>query len=312
MTTNDPREYYVLHLPDGRYLHHVPQHIPGLNSQSGTTLHSTEGPLTPLAGRPTWWAADHFVTGPVTARWTPYPQTTGYRLKNPDDETKHFPASLTTREFNVLEDRFGEVVFDLYAQVNEERPEQTEELNVGPWRLLEGELPPQEPDRRWIPDLPRSLATHPEYGWWLPGKLIGLFDAVKAHAESKRLGMFAVSQTTKKYDGVEGWLKVEYNVPFQRPVTRVQTHDFDGRKLRRPKTVPETVKRPLILPVPQWVTGDNYAAALTAWNAEYATWTALIDSMVGVKACNHCGGLGHVPDGAEQYTPAPVSRNETL
>ncbi|MER7707194.1 hypothetical protein ABTX81_30375 [Kitasatospora sp. NPDC097605] len=310
--TTDPREYYAIHLPDGRYLHHLPHRLlEGIRPGGTLTLHSDTGQLTRVPGQSDWWAADHPVTGPVTARWTPYPETTSYRIKNPADANTVFPATVTVDEFRDMEDNLGGVVFRMYDPITQDQPEQSQALDAGPWRFLEGEQPPADGDRRWVVDLPASLTNHPEYRWWLPGKLTGLFDAVANHAKSKGVDRFGVGRSTVKFDGVEGHLRVDYAVPFQRPVTHQLTEDWKGKKLRRPETVQTMEKRRIVLPVPDAVHADNYAAALAQWNDECTRWTAAIDAEMGVKACNHCGGHGFIPDGLEQYTPAPASRNET-
>ncbi|MFJ2780236.1 hypothetical protein [Kitasatospora sp. NPDC087315] len=306
---NDPREHYAIRTDDGHYLHHIPHHLLERYRPGDTvTLTSNGQPLTPTPGLRHWWTAEQPVTGPLTVHWTPYPKTIGYQLSDPTDESKQFPATITPAQHSDMRHDFGDVMYRLYDPVNEQQPKQHETLTTGPWRTLEGAPPPAEDDPRWVVDLPASLTNYPEYRWWLPGKLGGLYDAVEAHAKRKRTSLFGVGRSTAQYDGVEGHLRVEIDVPFARPVTRQKTTDWRGKKLKRPETVQETVKRKLVLPVPTWVHGDSYADALADWTAQFTFWTDLINSETGVKACNHCGGHGYIPNGAEKYTPAPASR----
>ncbi|MFD4397248.1 hypothetical protein [Kitasatospora sp. NPDC058478] len=319
MTTHtqptDPREHFAIR--DGaRYLYHLPSVVfwdqrNGGRASATDALHGDGHPLTPLPGRRGWWAADREITT-VTATWTPRSEITGYTLTDPGYESAKYKSTLTPAEYRALRDEDGDHPYRIYDPVTQDQDPVTEEVACGPWLVLgSGEQPPATNDPRWVADLPRALTSHPEFRWWLPGKLTGLRAAVEAHAKKRTPGLFGVSTSKAKYDGVDGQLCVEVDVPFERPVTRQEDTDWmTGKKLRRPKTVRVTVKRKLVLPVPPSVHADNYAAALADWDTQYAYWTGLIDSEIGVRACNHCGGHGYIPDGAEEYTPAPASRKD--
>ncbi|MFI8085962.1 hypothetical protein ACIF6L_34870 [Kitasatospora sp. NPDC086009] len=306
----DPREHFAIRTDDGRYLYHVPlrHRVEAFRADGAVTLLGDGEPLSRLHHNDAWWLTDQPVTA-FTVRWRPQPKTTAYTLDNPGMESSVFPASVSAADWEDFSERHGDKAWDFYSSVTEQQPERTDEIAGGPWRIIGGEAPPAEHDSRWVTSLPHALTNHPEYGWWMPGRLTGLRDAVQAHAN--KLGHVDYASTPIDGNRASGMLNVRIKLPFQQPVTRQSDRAWDGRKLKKPRTVPVTAQFTLNLPVPVSVHGDTYAEALAAWNAQYAYWTDLIDHQAeaGVTACNTCMGHGYLPTDTA-HTPVPGPRNE--
>src|SRR5690606_16246424 len=131
----------------------------------------------------------------------------------------------------------------------------------------------------------------------LPGHIPGLFSEVQKAADRMRYVRFAHTASNGKPAG----LYVTMEVPFEQPETRWQKqYGARGQELRRRKQVPKLARRELYLPVPDRVAGDSYADALAAFEEQRVFWIGVIES-ASVKACNACGGTGHVPDGSAKY-----------
>ncbi|WP_329492441.1 hypothetical protein OG618_37340 (plasmid) [Kitasatospora sp. NBC_01246] len=310
----DPREHYAIRLDDGRHLYH----LPGLFSWGGPFHDVTEvrifGDGQPLTRLPdtAWWSAPHAVAE-ITASWRPRAKVTAHVLDDPDMASAALPLSVPADDWDSFVDRSHHGSPDFYHAVYEQQDTRTGPVPGGPWRVLGGEAPPTSADRRWVASLPHSLTNHPEYRWWFPGRLAGLRDAVRDYANTLPFVRFAsIPRTPNGQDQNEG-LDVAIGLPFQQPVTELSDYGQDGRKLRRPRTVPISARFALSLPVPSSVYGDTYAAALTEWNRLYAEFTALLDhqAQTGVKACNACAGHGYLPVDPT-HASAPVPRRSHL
>ncbi len=295
----------------GLYYYRVPNEMVRTASyREGFALFGGEQPMERLGDRSEWWACSAPVTT-LTASWTPEPMTVSYRLLDPAMESQAFPATLTPQQRTDLVRQYPDATRDLYEAVTEAQPRRTEALPGGPWRILAGDAPPAGGDPRWVADLPQALVNHPEYRWWLPGKVTGLRDAVNTFARRLPQVDTLLTSSTRYGDLRDGLLKVVVEVPFERPVTRTRTHDrLTDKKLRRPVTETVTARFNLNLPVPDAVAGDTYTQALESWQEQYAFWTGLIAQQAGVSACNTCSGHGWVPDSQPEHTPLPSPRRD--
>ncbi|MFB8236161.1 hypothetical protein ACFC58_06375 [Kitasatospora purpeofusca] len=305
-----PRDHFAIRdTATGRLFYYVPHELVRHTSyHSDFSLHAEGRPMERLSDSGNWWIAT-VAAATLSASWTPSPVTTSFRLRDPATESKAFPATLTPQEWDDLRTRYRDAAHDLYQAVTEEQPRQWEDLPGGPWRILEGKAPPVDGDNRWVADLPQALINHPEYRWWLPGKLTGLRSAVLETA--RKLPQVDSWRTTDPRTGDLVQAKVVVEVPFERPVTTVRTHDAQtGKKLRRPVTEEVKARFPMHLPIPDAVTGETYALALEAWQEAYDHWTDVIAQQAGASACNTCGGHGYVPRSPAKYaTPLSPRRD---
>ncbi|MFJ5926615.1 hypothetical protein ACIQF6_28830 [Kitasatospora sp. NPDC092948] len=287
----------------GEFFYYVPFDLVRNSSyRDGFALHADGHPMQRLSSGSNWWRCPVWAST-LTASWTPAPTVTAYRLHDPATESQAFPASLLPEQWYELRTKYRDAADDLYEPVTEERPRESETLPGGPWRVLEGQAPPVDGDDRWIVNLPQALAHHPEFRWWLPGKLTGLRNAV-AKAVRKLPNV-----TDVHWYNDSGPVRVVLTLPFERPLTREQTHSpTTGRKLRRPVSEEVTARIHLNLTIPDAVTGENYERALVAWQEEVGYWTGVITQHAQVSACNTCGGHGYVPTDPTPHAEAPSPR----
>jgi hypothetical protein len=286
----------VIRHPDGRWLYH----LPGATEWGGPGAVLADGqPMTQIAERSPWWAADHEATR-ITLVRDSRPKTTGYTLENPDTASVRFPAELTVEDWN---DRRAdattaekETLWNLYrAETVEQDP--TEEHIDGPFVVLDGTEPPAG-GPAWQVNLRDSITQRPEYAHLFPGRLLDL----RPHMADvlKRLPRVQYVFPDHKNDPR---VYVSLRVPYAEPETVwvADTSRRTGKPLKTGRTRQVTVDRVLWLPIPHTVPGENYADALADWNAQVDYWTSAVTD-ASVAACNHCHGTGHVPTGAEQYT----------
>jgi hypothetical protein len=293
----------VIKHPDGRWLYHLPAAdaygVTGVLAEHATPDGDTTRDTMTRIGRGKWWSTSTKATRIVLTK-QPGAVTTGYVLEDPDAASVRFPATLTTTEWQL---RIGQgtatdhdTLWSLYKSVREKQ-DPIEETIDGPFVVLEGGEPPAPDAPQWTVNLLDAVTQRPEYAHLFPGHIVGL----RAHVHKLIDRMPHVKYNFDGFKGVPG-LHVTLRVPFEQPVTRWQA-DLSvrtGKPLRTGRTVPVTVERTLVLPVPDRVAADNYAAALTEWNTQVTYWTGLVTD-ASAAACNHCHGTGHVPTGAEQY-----------
>jgi hypothetical protein len=284
---------YALKHPDGRWLYHLPKpSTDDFRYAKVTGVYADGQPMEHLHGD--WWA-----TGQQAARLTtavqPDPITTGYRLSDLTAESVRYPATLTVDEWDERRER-DENMWQLYTSVREDRPA-VEHVFDGSVMVLEGREPPGPDERQWKAELPHVLASRPEYLHLFPGRIPGL----RAHLYEIVKSMPRVRHCFDKYDGFMG-LHITLEVPFDQPKTRWQANlsRRDSRPLKSGRTVPVLATRTLRLPVPVDVPGDNYEAALQAWDEQVEFWLSIVRDAT-VVACSACDGTGHVPHGSEKY-----------
>lgn len=283
---------YALKHPDGRWLYHLPR-PDTFRFVTDVTVFADGQPMEKLHGD--WWASSS-EAGVLSATAQRQPKTTGYRLTDPTAESVRYPATLSLDVWEERRDREGDTLWTLYTSVQEPQPD-LEHTYDGPVMVLEGREPPGPDERQWVAGLPHALASRPEYRHLFPGKIPGL----RTHLYEVIKAMPNIRHCFNGYDGYVG-LHVVVKVGFDKPVTRWQA-DLSRRTskpLKTGRTVPVTVTRDLNLPVPEHVTGDNYQAALAAWDQQVEFYLSVVREAT-VKACSVCNGTGHVAYGAERY-----------
>lgn len=290
--------------PDGRWLYHLPgadaHDITAVLAEHATAPGepATRHPMTRI-GQGKWWATDAEATRIILLK-QPTPLATGYILEDPETASVRYPATLTVAEWqDRREDATSaerERLWDLYKSVTEPQ-DPFEEPVDGPFVVLDGTEPPAPGGPPWTVNLVDAITQRPEYAHLFPGYLSGLC----AHVKNLIDRIPGVKYNFDGYKGVPG-LHVTIQVPFEQPVTRwrADISHRTGKTLKTGRTVPVLVDRCLILPVPNRIAADNYAAAIAEWDAQVAYWTTQVKE-AAVAACNHCHGTGHVPSSAEQY-----------
>ncbi|MFD8384323.1 hypothetical protein ACFV2X_38375 [Streptomyces sp. NPDC059679] len=296
MATPDFAHYAIQH-PDGRWLYHLPGDTQWGQPQR-TGVYADGQPMTQLTKDSPWWVTDHQAQR-ITATYQPNPKTTGYTLKDPDTASVRYPARLTVDEWKARRedatDDEHERLWSLYQSVVEPQDEYEEEIE-GSWVPLEGSEPRDSDSLPWIVEIAYGITQRPEYAHCFPGYIDGLRD----HLHKLIKHRHGVRHCFDGYQGQPG-LHVTLEVPFDKPVTRWQARiGRNGQKLKSGRDVPVTVDRRLVLPVPPRVHGPNYATAQAEWEQQVEFWLGIVEE-ASVKACNACGGTGHVPDGAEKY-----------
>lgn len=243
--------------------------------------------------RPGWYtavpglAAVEIVTPhvPTTVRWV---------LRDPATVSARFPQELSPEEYR-NSDEEEELLYSLYRAETEPTPATVTRVD-GPFQTLEGREPPGPDEPDWTANLPDLIRGRQEYAHLYPGHISGLRD----HVHKLIKAMPHVSFAATNYDGYRG-ISVAVSVPYAPDITRWRANvGSRGQTLRTGRTVSETHVRHLRLPVPDRVTGDNYADALAQWDQAVEFWTALVRD-ASVTACGHCKGTGVVEDGAVSY-----------
>ncbi|WP_274036623.1 hypothetical protein [Streptomyces sp. MMBL 11-1] len=287
----DPFENYAIQHPDGRWLYHLPA-PPGSRSTPVTGMLADGRPMAPLGERTgTWWVTDHHAER-ITARMQPRPVPVRYELIDRSALSARYPEMLSAEEWT---ERNEEVEDDnyyrFYRAVTEEQPALTYEYE-GPFRVLEGSEPPAPGAPPWVARMPHSLTERREYLHCFPGHIPGL----RSHLKDLITRMLHVQYCFDGRDDKPAGLYVTIRVPFQEPVSRWQPNlGKNLRELKSGREVPVLVSREMYLPVADRVPAGRYTDALSAWEQQVSFWTGLVQE-AGVKACNHCGGTGHVLD----------------
>lgn len=284
-------EQYAIQTSDGRWLYHLPD-PPEHHLTARDSVQADGVPMAPLpSAMGDWWVAYHEADR-ITARYERKPKITGYRLADLDALSVRYPQTLTPEEFRarIQDDDDYSTHYTLYTAVTE--PQDPEEyVYPGPFTALDGEDPPEDGALPWVASLPYSLIKRPEYAHCFPGHIPGL----RKHVAAQIKRMVHIQHCFDSYDGRPAGLHITARVPFEQPKTRwVKQYGRSGRELRARKEVPEMVTRELYLPVPDRVSGASYAAAVEDWDRQVAFWVGVARD-VAVKACNACGGTGHVP-----------------
>lgn len=286
--------HYAVQPPDGRWLYHLPTKT-DWGTPKRTAVYADGQPMTQLADNSSWWVTDHFAER-ITATYQPNPKTTGYTLKDPDTASVRYPARLTVEEWAARREAATgdehDRLWSLYSSVEEPQDEHEQEIE-GPWIPLEGSEPRDRDSLPWTVDLSHSITQRPEYAHCFPGYIDGLRKHLCKLIERKH----GVRHCFDKPNG----LSITLDVPFEKPVTRWEARiGARGQNLRSGRDVPVTARRELYLPVPSRVHGPNYAAAAAEWEQQVEFWLSIVEE-ASVRACNACGGTGHVSDGAEKY-----------
>jgi hypothetical protein len=289
---------YALHHPDGRWLYSLPAPKEANNFHARPTqaMHADGQPMDHIQGA--WWATDHEAT---ELKWigVARKKTTHYRLKDVAAESVRYPGILTLEQWEERSDREGDTLWDLYTNVtvDEDAPVHVYD---GPITVLEGREPPGPDELPWVANLPQALTGRPEYLHLVPGRIPNL----RKHIDKLIERMPRVRHCFDGYDGYTG-LHIVLDVPYDQPRTRWQ-RDIShrtGKPLKSGHNVRVLARRELNLPVPADVVADNYETALRMWEEQVEFWTGIVTS-ASVAACSACDGTGHVPHGADQYTPS--------
>ncbi|MFI7089480.1 hypothetical protein ACIBUR_38580 [Streptomyces anulatus] len=292
-------ENYTIRHPDGRWLYHLP--APSESHRAPVTGMFADGrPMTALGnGRGTWWASDHQAEK-ITARMQPRPAPVRFELTDQSALSTRYPAQLSVENWRRKTDE-DHTFYRFYRAVTEEQPPLTYEYE-GPFRVLEGGEPPSPGAPSWIAALPRSLTERPEFLHCFPGYIPGL----RSQLATRIKRMAHVQYCLDGRDGKPAGLYVTIRVPFHEPVSRWRPKL--GRNMRELKSgthAPVLATREMYLPVGDRVPADRYVDALEEWERQVAFWTELVRE-AEVKACNNCGGTGHVLD-----TPTMPDRGTT-
>ncbi|MGW2740540.1 hypothetical protein ACWC4D_40905 [Streptomyces sp. NPDC001288] len=284
---------YALKHPDGRWLYHLPKPDTFPNIRD-ITLNADGQPMEKLHGD--WWATDGEANR-LTITGQPSPKTVGYQLRDPSAESVRYPATLTVEEWQERRDHESDTLWTLYTNVTEDQP-LLEHVYDGPVMVLEGREPPGPDELQWIAEMPRMLASRPEYLHLFPGQIPGL----RKHLHEVIKAMPAVEHCFDGYNGYTG-LHVVVKADFDKPVTRWQANlsRRTSKPLKTGRTVPVRVTRNLNLPVPVAVVSDNYEQALAAWDEQVEFWLSVVRDAT-VRACSACNGTGHVEHGSEKYS----------
>lgn len=288
--------------PDGRFLYHVSDSEGRVVKSTprvlvfGQLADGTSGTMDALP-RDGWYASRlrlHSITISVANPNT----TVRWELEDTDAESVRFPRTLTPEEFSAHPSNGdSDLLYEMYRRVTEEA-DPTVTTYEGPFPVMEGGEAPDltAHPSRWVTDLPHALAGHPEYGHLYPGRLHGL----KHYLHQVIGAMPGVQFCFKDRDGRRG-LNVTVQVPYDPPRSRrVRNTGARGQELRTFRDVPEYKRREVDLPVPEWVTGENYEDARAKWDEAVEHWTGIIRDL-GVTACGHCGGTGHADTGVTKY-----------
>ncbi|MEV6421836.1 hypothetical protein [Streptomyces sp. NPDC051662] len=291
-------ENYAIQHPDGRWLYHLP--APGESRLAPVTgMYADDQPMSALGDRPgAWWAADHQAEK-ITARMQPRPVPVRYELTDQSVLSSRYPAQLSVEDWRDRTDE-DENYYRFYRAVTEEQPPLAYEYD-GPFRVLQGSEPPSPDAPQWVARMPRSLTERPEFLHCFPGYIPGL----RSQLATLIKRMPHVQYCLDGRDGRPGGLYVTIRVPFHEPVSRWQPNlGKNLRELKSGSNVPVLVTREMYLPVGDRVLADRFADALAEWEQQVSFWTGLVRD-AGVKACNHCGGTGHVLDAPK--LPGPGS-----
>jgi hypothetical protein len=288
-------QHFAIRNDDGRVFYHLADTIK-LRGKT-TTVDADGTPMTLLTKAGGWWAADH-VAETITATHEQYPRTIAWRLSDPANVSVPFPVELTPDELRSTQERYGDVVYDLYERIEEKREPITETISTRSWTVLDGNPPDFTPGRPWVPSLPKALVNHPQYHRYFPGHITGLYSEVQTRAKAMRHVTYAFDASNGQPQG----LYITIEVPFQTARTRWKpAHGARGQELSRSgRKVPDLARRDLYLPVPHRVPGATYAEADAAYSEQLAFWLGVLEA-AGAKACDACNGTGHVPDGSEEY-----------
>ncbi|MER6249436.1 hypothetical protein [Streptomyces griseorubiginosus] len=283
---------YALKHPDGRWLYHLP--APDGFPHNVTGVYADGQPMEKLPKD--WWATTAEASR-LTTTGQPRPKTLSYTLKAADAESVRYPATLSVDEYSERRDD-EDNLWEFYSAVCEEQPA-VEHVYEGPIVVLEGREPPGPDEPQWVAKLPHALTERPEYKHLFPGRISGLRDHVHKVIEN----LPKVKYCFNGYQGYTG-LHVVIRVPYDEPRTefRRDTSRRTGKPLKTGRQVPVLVERRLQLPVPADVHADTYEQALALWDEQVTFWVQAVE-VASVAACSHCDGTGHVPHGAEQYTP---------
>jgi hypothetical protein len=303
------RRRYVVH-HDGMFVYYLDR--TDFGDRAGRIedleLCADETPMTRLRAKNYsggWYAAGHRATEILVqdpAKKIPV----SYTLKDPAMESAKYPLTITPEQWKAMgwDDNRHQ-----YEAENREEPAHWVALAVDPgdWVLIEGTPQPEDDEGslRWVPDLMPGLMERPEFHHLMPGRIPGLAQHV-GRILKNRLGSFQVSYDIDgRYPGVT----VRLQVPFERPVTHWRANTGrNGQKLKSGKTVQTTVTREMRLPVPVDVPGENYAAALVAWDEAVEFWLGVVKTSAegAAKTCNHCEGHGFV--GGDVFTEYDVRK----
>lgn len=307
---NEPlRRWYVIH-HDGQYLYYLDKaHFDHRDGRIETVeLRADDTPMTRLQARNYkggWFAADHRATQ-ILVQDPPKQIPVAYTLKDPAMASAKYPLTITPEQWRAMA---GDDNRWQYEAENREEPEAWVPLAIdtGDWILIEGTAPPKVEDekRPWVPNLVAGLVERPEYHHVMPGYIPGLAAHIGARLRNS-LGMFRVSYDA---NGHAAGVRVTLQVPFERSVTHWQANTGrNGQRLKSGKNVQTTVSREMHLPIPATMPGENYAAALTAWDEAVEFWLDVVKTSAGagVKACNHCAGHGFV--GGDVYTEYDIPK----
>ncbi|TQE33206.1 hypothetical protein Sipo7851_21700 [Streptomyces ipomoeae] len=280
---------YAIQHPDGRWLYHLPNPS-RFGATSRTGIYADGQPMTPLGdNRGVWWVTDHQAET-ITAVYQPSPKAVSYRLKDPAVRSTRYPDELSVEDWHERTDE-DDTYYRFYEAVTEDQPEVRHEY-PGPFIVLEGTEPPAAGALPWVATMPRSLTERPEYRHCFPGHIPNL----RAHLKDVIGRMRHVQYCFDGRDGKPSGLYVTIRVPFEEPVTRWRPNlGRNLRELKSGKNVPVLVSQEMYLPVPDRVSGPNYAAAHAEWEQQVELWTGLVRD-ADVKACNHCNGHGYVLD----------------
>lgn len=296
MTTPRDFEQYAIQHHDGRWLYHLPDPSGREVSGKRTGIYADGQPmhrLVPLAdSKGDWYVADHPAER-ITATYQPYPTPLRYALSDETVLSVRYPAELSVAERNKRTD-VEDAIYRLYTAVTEDLPP-VEYVYEGPFVVLEGTQPPAPGSPRWVADIPRSLTERPEFHHCFPGHIAGLRDSLAE--QIKRMGH--VQHCFNGYKDRPAGLHVTIRVPFAQPKSRwIPNIGRGGRDLKSGRNAPITVSQEMYLPVPDRVAGPTYAVALAQWELQEEFWLQVARD-AAVKACNNCGGTGHILDADE-------------